>query len=465
MKRLVLAGGGHAHVHVLKRLAAAPLADTEITLISPYRRQIYSGMLPGWIAGHYKLAQCAIDIEALARRARIRFVRASLTSLDAEKQCVRTAGMGEIAYDVLSLDTGAETVLSMLAATKTELCPVRPLEHFVLAWERLLATAMQKGSVQLLVAGGGAAGVEIALACRHRLSQLLGKVNNNVGLVSGGPLLPGHGERISSRVRMCLEKHGIALYQDLAAGEGHGVRLAGGAWLAAELVIAATGVCPPPWLAQSGLSIAADGFIAVGSAQQSVSHDSIFAAGDVATRVDAPHPKSGVYAVRAGPVLDRNLRRRLGNEALLPYAPQKRSLYLLATGEKSAIMSWAGLSISGSWIWRWKDYIDRRFVDRYRRRCNRHYGCLPIQRWLHCRYVQPRLVQTLQLPLPCHPDWNRHDWPRSRCRSIRPCGRLPYAPTNNTRRCSAVPGRARFARASADQGCRHSQCHGGREMP
>ena len=69
MKRVVLLGGGHAHVRVLADLAERPLSGWEVHLASPYRRQIYSGMLPGWIAGHYPIEACAIALDRLAGRA------------------------------------------------------------------------------------------------------------------------------------------------------------------------------------------------------------------------------------------------------------------------------------------------------------------------------------------------------------------------------------------------------------
>ena len=93
-----------------------------------------------------------------------------------------------------------------------------------------------------------------------------------------------------------------------------------------------------------------------------MSHPEVFAAGDVATRQDAPHPKSGVYAVRAGPPLAANLRALCAGAALQPYTPQKRTLYLLSLGEKRAIASWGRWSAEGRWVWRWKDHIDRGFI-------------------------------------------------------------------------------------------------------
>lgn len=365
MRKLVLAGGGHAHLHVLKCLSERRISDINVTLVSPYSRQIYSGMLPGWISGHYELAQCAIDLKTLASKARVNFIRDHVTMVDPEQKLIYTEKSGPISYDVLSLDIGAETDISSLAATEAPLCPIRPLEHFVVTWDTLLKDARDQGFVKIIIAGGGAAGVELALSCRYRLSNAVGAESNQVHLVSGNQLLPGHGRPTVHRVEKCLKSSGIHVHRMIAVGEGEGVRLSNGEYLSADLVIAATGVRPMSWIKESGLVTGDDGFISVGHAQQSISHPSVFATGDISSRIDTPHPKSGVYAVRAGPMLAANLMRQLNDGPVLPYYPKKRSLYLLATGDRSAVMSWAGFSLSGNWVWRWKDWIDRRFVSQY----------------------------------------------------------------------------------------------------
>lgn len=368
MKRLILAGGGHAHLHVLKALAARRWPGIEVLLVTPTLRQIYSGMVPGWMAGHYALDQCAALLEPLARAASVRLMQDTVTGVDAERRLVRTHASGEFVYDVLSLDTGAQVDGSCLAATGAMLLPIRPLEEFVPGWNRFVAQARQRGKAGLVVVGAGAAGVELALAGRYRLAREVGAENVQVSLVTGAGLMPGHGSRVVQRVRQALGEYRIVELVGYAAGSPQGVVLDSGATVRADAVIAATGVRPPEWLAGSGLKLANDGFVAVADGQQSVSHPEVFAGGDVASRVDAPHAKSGVYAVRAGPVLTANLERALAGQAPLPYRPQKRTLYLLATGPREAIMSWNGLSACGHWVWRWKNWIDRRFMSKYHSR-------------------------------------------------------------------------------------------------
>lgn len=365
MKRLVLAGAGHAHLHVLRSLAGEPWPQAEVVLISPHPRQIYSGMVPGWIAGHYRLAQCVAPIAPLAAAARVRFIQDTVSGLDAGRRVVHTAESGSIPYDVLSLDTGAALATEALSRTGARMLPVRPLEAFVAGWEDVLHGVLRQGRVDVAVVGGGAAGVELALAVAHRLRGALGRDRCRVVLACGGGLLPGHGRGVVARVRRALALRGVEVMDARVTGCDAGVRTDGGVIIPVDCIVAATGVRPPDWVAGSGLATGADGFIAVGDGQRSLSHPGVFAAGDVADRVDAPHARSGVYAVRAGPPLTRNLHRALAGLAPVPYTPQRRSLYLLATGPKEAIVSWGGLSAGGRLAWRWKDWIDRRFMRRY----------------------------------------------------------------------------------------------------
>lgn len=365
MKRLVLVGAGHAHLHVLRALREAPRPDVEVVLISPHPRQIYSGMVPGWIAGHYRIEQCVAPIPPLAAAAGVRHIRDAVCGMDADRGSVLLAGGCSLGYDVLSLDTGADLALDAELARHPGLLPVRPLEPFVAKWHAALGQLVRDQRARVAVIGGGAGGVELALAVAYRLRVETGAAQPRVTLASGGGLLGGHAPGVVARARKALVHHGVELLEQRVGSGSAGFVTEGGAPLAAAWSLAATGVRPPRWLAGAGVALAADGFIAVGQHQQSVSHPNVFAAGDVASRVDAPHTKSGVYAVRAGPVLTRNLQRVLDGRAPEPHIPQRRSLYLLATGPKEAIVSWGGFAASGGLAWRWKDWIDRRFMARY----------------------------------------------------------------------------------------------------
>ena len=213
------------------------------------------------------------------------------------------------------------------------------------------------------ISGGRGAplgGVELALAMQQRFR------NHNLGvtLISAANTLPGS---VGPRLARIMRERGIAVLSGQAASGvmPTGVQLVSGAVVDADAVIAATGASAATWPRESGLMTDKDGFILVNACLQSVSHANVFAAGDCATMEQHPRPRSGVYAVKAGPPLNENLRRALRGELPRRYVPQRRSLYLISAGNKYAIGSWGNLAWEAGWVWRWKDMIDRGFIGKY----------------------------------------------------------------------------------------------------
>jgi len=372
-RHLLLAGGGHAHVHVLQALSTQRLPeDVQVSLVTPFTRQMYSGMVPGLVAGHYGEDQCVIPLRPLAEAAGVRFIDDRLVALDAGSRRVRLAGGESLAYDWLSLDTGPVMDRRALPGADAHAWFVRPIEHFVQDLAPLWARAGDaaragRGGLQLLVVGGGAAGVELALALDWRLRGQGAGAVHRLGLVAGADEpLAGFPAAARRRARQALADRGIEVHQAVASAvDAGGVQLADGRRLACDQVLMAIGASAPPWLEASGLALDARGFVATGPTLQSCSHPTVFAAGDVATRIDRPHPKSGVYAVRAGPPLAANLRAAVADQPMRSYKPQRRTLYLLSLGRQRAIGAWGPLVVEGDWVWRWKDRIDRRFIARY----------------------------------------------------------------------------------------------------
>jgi pyridine nucleotide-disulfide oxidoreductase family protein len=365
-RRLLLLGGGHAHVHVLDALARAPVAGLQATLVTPYARQMYSGMVPGLLAGHYTAADCAIPLQPLAAAAGVRWCEGRVVALDADAGRATLADGQVLQAELVSIDTGPEMPRDAIPGAAEHGLFVRPIEVFVQQIDAVFARAATR-AVRVAVIGGGAAGFELALALAHRLRSL-GSGAGSVALISGGMPLAGSPARVVRLARQALAAQGVGLHEAAcqAIAADH-LRLDDGQRLQCDVPLLAIGAAAPGWLAGSGLALDQRGFIATGATLQSVSHAGIFAAGDVASRSDAPHPKSGVYAVRAGPPLAANLRAACFGRPLASYLPQKRTLYLLSCGERRAIASWGGWSAQGRWVWRWKDRIDRAFVARYTR--------------------------------------------------------------------------------------------------
>ena len=364
MKRLVLVGGGHAHVSVLKAMAHSKPQEVELTLITPSIHQNYSGMLPGWISGHYALAQCRIDLLSLAKAAGAKLILTSVVGVDADCRQIALQDGRQWNYDLLSLDIGSEADTSSLQMLGDKLLPIRPLDDFYLKWPTVLSKAKQHGNFKLVVVGAGAAGIEVLLAARQAFAAR--STNATVELVTTeAGLLQGHSSNVRRRVLRYIRKLGIEIHWHRGTGVEGGVQLANGAFTPADCVIAATGARAAAWLQTSALSLDSNGYIQVDRYHRSVSHPEIFAAGDVCARSDVTMQRSGVHAVRAGPILAANLKAVLKGEALSSYQPQPKSLYLLACGPRYAIASWGAWSAEGRWVWAWKDWIDRRFISRF----------------------------------------------------------------------------------------------------
>ena len=365
-RRVILAGGGHAHLAVLADWARRPLADAECWLVTSARHLAYSGMVPGWMAGFYRAEELLIDLVPLAELAGAKLVLADVVGLDATRRTLSLSKGETLAFDLLSLATGGETDTSRLAGLGQRLMPVRPLDVFMQQWTRFVEAPSETAARHVAVVGGGAAGVELAFAAQVALGSRSAK--SRVSLVAGEDgLLAGHADPVKRRVRTGLAARGIALHLAEASGGPDGLILSDGTRLDADCVIAATGSRAPAWIAPSGIACTDAGFVAVGADLCSISHPSVFAAGDIVERVDRPLPRSGVHAVKGGPILAANLRATLQRAPLHRYRPRSRTLYLLGTGDRRAILSWGGCSVHGKLAWQLKDWIDRRFVERYRK--------------------------------------------------------------------------------------------------
>lgn len=364
VKRVLLLGGGHAHAYVLRVLIGEPLYNARLTLVTPHATHCYSGMLPGLVAGHYALEAVQIDIARLAQAAGVEVVRAAVTHLDASTRRVQLSSGETLEYDIASLNLGSLPNTDLVRGSAEHALPAKPFAHFLEGWNDLLARAAGTANEVLRVAlvGAGAAGVELAMAIAYRFAALGRKAQ--VTLYSDRPMFA---PPLARRVHAALARSGVRLREPdaVSALEPGGVVVTRAPHATRErydAVIWTAGAAPLPWLRASGLETDAAGFVLVDEMLRSTSHPEVFAAGDCATLRDAPHPKSGVYAVRHGDWLARNLRYALAGAPLHRYRPQRRALALISCGAQYAIADWSGRSAEGAWVWRWKDWVDRRWV-------------------------------------------------------------------------------------------------------
>lgn len=364
MKHVVLLGGGHAHAYLLRMLIDEPLPDARLTLVTPHERHTYSGMLPGLVAGHYAVADVQIDVARLAAAAGVALLRGEVCGLDAARRRVRLADGATLEYDLASLNLGSLPNTAPVPGSESLALAAKPFERFLEGWNALLARPAQTPLAVALV-GAGAAGVELAMAIAYRLAAL-GR-EGAVTLYSDRPMFAG---ALARRMRAALARAGVSLREPQAVArlEPGGVVVTRAPQATRErydAVIWTAGAAPLPWLRATGLDTDDAGFVLVDDTLRSLSHPEVFAVGDCATLRDAPHPKSGVFAVRHGDFLVRNLRYALAGVPLHRYRPQRRALALISCGDRYAIADWSGWTAEGAWVWRWKDWLDRRWIRRF----------------------------------------------------------------------------------------------------
>jgi selenide,water dikinase len=384
MRDLVLVGGGHAHVQVLTRLAMEPVPGIRVTLVVDRTDAVYSGMVPGFVAGQYRADELTIDVRPLARRAGAAVVVAAATGFDPTTRRIELAGRPALRYDVASLDVGSTVRGLDLPGVAVHALATRPIGRFVAEIDARLARAGRHERVRIAVVGAGAGGVELAFAVRARLAAA-GRHDAQITLVdSGTQVLPGMSARVAARAARRLAARGISLRSG-----AHVIRIEAEprrnsdftekclvfgdkTTLASDEILWVSGACAPAWLSGAPLPHDGAGFVRVRPTLQVVGHDDVFAAGDCAAFTPAL-PKAGVYAVRQGPLLARNLCARLeqladatpGRRELRLYRPQRDFLALLNLGDGTAIGAKWGVPVEGRALFLLKDWIDRRFMRRF----------------------------------------------------------------------------------------------------
>ena len=374
LKDVVLVGGGHAHVGVLRRFGMKPEPGVRFTLITRQVDAPYSGMLPGQVAGLYDFNDTHIDTGPLCRFAGARLIQDEAVGLDLAGRRVLCRHRPPVPFDLLSLDIGSTPNTEAIDGATEHAIPVKPIDGFLVRFEamreRVLAMA---GQAHVAVVGGGAGGVELLLSVERRLRRDLAAAGCDPSrlaftlVTSSAEVLLAFPPRMRRRFAAILSERGVTLRTNTAVvGVGEGaLRLDDGSAVACDEVLWTTRANPAGWLRGTGLALDEVGFVRVSPTLESVSHPGIFAAGDVAMVEGHRLPRSGVHAVRQGPVLADNLRRALMGRAPHPYRPQRDALYIISTGERHALAARNGFVVEGDWVWRVKDWIDRRFMRRF----------------------------------------------------------------------------------------------------
>jgi selenide,water dikinase len=371
LKDLVLVGGGHTHVHVLKSFGMKPMPGVRLTLIGRDVKTPYSGMIPGFVAGHYTFDECHIDLAWLCTSTGARLVRGEATGIDRVRRQVLLKDGPAVSYDLLSIDVGSAPNLETIPGAGQWATPVKPIAELGRHWMAFLERMKSwLGPLNVTVIGGGAGGIELALAIDHHLRQAAKGAQVQVTLATKDEILTGHAVAARRKIQAICQRRGLRLLEKAATVriERGAVQLESGKWLQSDAVFVVTEASAAGWFATTGLPLDGRGFLAVADTLRSTGDERIFAVGDCATVLKHPRPKAGVFAVRQGPPLAENLRRVVLGQAPEPFVPQARYLSIIGTGDGRAVATRGSWAIEGAWVWRWKNHVDRKWMRLYQRR-------------------------------------------------------------------------------------------------
>jgi NADH dehydrogenase FAD-containing subunit len=364
-KRLVLAGGGHAHMVTLANLHRIVDSGHSITVIQPSEYHYYSGMGPGMLGGTYRAEEIRFATRRQVEKQGGTFVLGKVAQIDAQAQTVRLEGGDALPYDVLSCNLGSFVPAQMIKSSLEDIYPVKPIERLLEAQERILELGARR-SISIGIIGGGPSAVEIA-GNVWRLTRGQGMVPARIKIMTGGAIMTRQPHGVRRKALRSLVKRGIEVIencriQEISTGS---VVEASGQIHALDMIFLAVGVRPNSVFQSSGLPVGPDGGLLVNRYLQSTAFGNIFGGGDCICFQESPLDKVGVYAVRQNPVLFHNMVAALEGRELQAFDPRGDYLLIFNLGDGSGVFYKKPILFGGRIAFAVKDYIDRKFMRRF----------------------------------------------------------------------------------------------------
>lgn len=364
-KHLVLVGGGHAHLTCLKKLRDFVERGHVVTVIGPARHHYYSGMGPGMLAGTYRPQEIRFNTQKMTELGGGRFLQGYVGQIEASRKCLILTSGQEIAYDVVSFNTGSGIPVGNLPiAQEARVFTVKPIEQ-LLAAQAFLQERLQKQSLHILVVGGGPAGLEIAGNVWRWVTRLDGMAK--ITLVAGSRLMGNFPEKVRALAHTSLSQRGIEVLEGARLQEIQTkvAVLQDGRLLPFDVIFLALGVQPSPLFRESGVPTGPDGGLLVNDFLQSVQYPEMFGGGDCIYLQSHPLDKVGVYAVRENPILYHNLLAALENRPLRRFSPGGAYLLIFNMGDDRGIFWRKQVIFDGKLAFWLKNLIDRRFMRKF----------------------------------------------------------------------------------------------------
>ncbi len=349
---LLLLGAGHAHAVLLKTWAAQGFRPRNCWLISESPLQMYSGMVPGWLAGDYTEEACQLDVAALCQQVGVRWLQAQVGLIKVDERLVEAAGV-RYEFEFLSINLGGRQQPRAIRADAVAIKPFPAFVAQVAKWDEQLLQATAVAPFELAVVGGGLGGFELVLGLAARY-QAAGPGFKLHWFTGPKGALPRFAAGVRKRALRLLAGKPVVVQPEYFTGSAQEHGLLGVLWAcqgaAGEVV------------ATSGLQLDGGGFIAVDEYFQSLSHPGVFAAGDVCRRLDGTLAPSGVNAVRAGAVLAANLKQLGAARPMRAYRPSAWVLQIAALGHRDGLAIYGPWYWQAGWVWRLKRAIDLSFM-------------------------------------------------------------------------------------------------------
>lgn len=370
MFNLVFIGGGHSHAIALKLWGKKPVLGVKVTLISDVKNTPYSGMLPGYLGGYYNYQESHINLEKLAKFAKINLIIDSVIDIDPHQKNIPCKSGKRIDFDLVSIDIGSTPKNSDIEGANLYTIPAKPVNLLLAKWQEITDQAEHNNDklLTLNIIGGGAGGVELAMNIHRKLSSILAPNKLKINLIhKREKILSNQNEWVSYKLTEILKSKNINLYLNttIKAVNRDNIITESELKIPADHHFLVTQASAPLWLKNSSISTDKDGFIFIKDTLQSLNYDFIFATGDIATMVNYPCPKAGVFAVKQGKPLYENICNFLNNKPLKSYHPQRNYLNIIGTGNDSAVAMWGYFGGESPILWHWKKHLDNTFIKQF----------------------------------------------------------------------------------------------------
>jgi len=361
--RIVLVGGGHSHCIFLKMWAMKKVKPPlDIILINPSGFTPYTGMLPGLISGNYTRKDAYVDLVKLCNASGVRLLIGSVGKINLHKKSVMVQGRAEITFDIISVNVGIKSMASDFLHQSESVVSAKPMDKLYKRWKEFLAKKYKNRKKAVTIVGGGLGGLELAFAVKESLEKEA--VLHEITVIERGKILKYETDNLNKKLTKFLLAKKIKIIENIniLRFNNNKILLSDGTNIHSDFTIMTAGAHPYTWIEKSGIPCN-EGFIVVDSYLKSSKFPFLYAAGDCAHLDSSPRPKAGVFAVRAGPYLFHNIISVFENRAPRKFFPQRNHLKLISIGGQKAISSGRGFQFSGNTIWRWKNFIDKKFME------------------------------------------------------------------------------------------------------